>query len=80
MLRPANAIAEQVERLRSHNADLDTQIVDLTKRKAENDQAIGALEPFAEWDEVPDPEPPTMPPTAEPGGSAAPILEGFEEL
>lgn len=67
MLRPSNAVAEQVDRLRSVNGDIDVQIGELQAAKSRNGEAIAALEPFAEWHEVPDPDPAPMP--------AAPVVE-----
>lgn len=73
--KPANAIAEQVQRLLSINSDLDVQIEQLETRKAENLTAVEALSPMAEWHEEPDPAEP-IPPTETPATPPTPPTEG----
>lgn len=62
MRRPANAVAEQVERLEGSAAHIDQQIVELTEQRAQYLASIGALAPFAEWVEVLEETPPTVAP------------------
>ncbi len=52
---PANAAAETVARLRSVNNDIETQVSELRGAQERNEETIAALEPVAEWSEIPDP-------------------------
>ena len=61
MLIPANSAAEQIQRLTEVNADIDKQIEALRQSQAKNVEIIDAFTPVAEWTDLPDPEPETVP-------------------
>jgi hypothetical protein len=70
MLIPANAPAEEIRRRRDINEDIAKQIEQLQTSVAKNQEIIDALEPIAEWTELPDPvveetPAPIEPPVAE---------------
>ncbi|MDH6277537.1 hypothetical protein M2118_000488 [Aurantimicrobium minutum] len=61
MLLPANPAAEQIQRLTEINTDIDKQIQQLQETQTKNTGIIEAFTPSAEWVEIPDPEPETVP-------------------
>lgn len=61
MIIAANSAAEQIQRLTEVNGDIDQQIEALRLSQAKNAEIISAFEPVAEWTELPDPEPETVP-------------------
>lgn len=60
MIIPANAAAEQIQRLTEINGDIDQQIEQLQASQVKNVEIIDAFSPMAEWVEIPDPEPQTV--------------------
>lgn len=75
---PTNAAAIEIERRRSENRDIDTQIATLREKQNENSETIGILSNVATWEAVPEVIPEPEPEPEEPGLETPPESNGEE--